>query len=54
MEARDGLLENPVLFSFFGEDPASDVFEPPSFSVCEFESLTSPFGSRINQKMEMC
>ena len=45
MEARDGLLENPVLFSFFGEDPASDVFEFSSFSVCEFESLASPIGS---------
>ena len=45
IEAREGLLENPALFSFFGEDPASDVFEFSSFSVCEFESLASPIGS---------
>ena len=45
IEAREGLLENPALFSFFGEDPASDVFEFSSFSVCELESLASPIGS---------
>ena len=45
IEASEGLLENPALFSFFGEDPASDVFEFSSFSVCEFESLASPIGS---------
>ena len=45
IEAREGLLENPALFSFFGEDPASDVFEFSSFSVCEFESFASPIGS---------
>ena len=45
IEASEGLLENPVLFSFFGEDPASDVFEFSSFSVCELESLASPIGS---------
>ena len=45
IEASEGLLENPALFSFFGEDPASDVFEFSSFSVCELESLASPIGS---------